>query len=302
MNRRKLIENIGRLVQTPISKTPWIADGYLRAAGWFSKALPDGRSKHRLGNALRWVDWSGVRLPPRTVELAPGIAVKLVPHANEFDFAALLYRRLPYEPGVFDWLAHREYNTIIEIGANVGVFTLFFTQRYPRAGVYAFEPSATAYGRLLKNMALNEPGLATTFNCAVSDSTAFVDFFEPAGHLTNGSLDASFAGQFSDQVVKRKVLAIEAQSLAPLFSGRTLVKMDIEGAEPRVLGAMAGLLRELRPDLLIEVLEDTEAALNQLEFLVGGAYTLFNLADAGPVAMSRFQAGPFRDYALIPSP
>jgi FkbM family methyltransferase len=278
MSRRRLIENVGRLVQTPISRIPWIAGRYLRAIGWFSKALPDGRSKHRIGNALRWVDWKRVALPPSSVELAPGISVKLVPHANEFDFAALLFRRLPYESGVFDWLAGREYDTIIEIGANVGVFTLFFTRRYPRASIYAFEPSAEAYGRLLTNMALNEGAVnvgrhATAFNCAVSDSTTFVDFFEPAGHLTNGSLDASFAGQFSETVVKRKVLAIDAQSLAPLFSGRTLVKIDVEGAEPRILKAMAGLLRERRPDLLIEVLESTEAALNQLDFLVGGAYS-----------------------------
>jgi hypothetical protein len=65
---------------------------------------------------------------------------------------------------------------------------------------------------------------------------------------------------------------------------------------------MAALLRQHRPDLLIEVLDRTAESLNQLECLVGGAYSLFNLADAGPVPMSRFQARSFRDYALVPLP
>jgi FkbM family methyltransferase len=296
------MERVGRLLQTPISKIPWMTSCYLRAAGWLLKALPDGLSKSRIRNALGWVVWSDVGLPPRSVEVAPGVLVKLVPHANEADFDALFFRRLPYEMGVFNWLTKREYDTIIEIGANVGLFTVFFTRRYPRASVYAFEPSVEAYRRLLTNMALNSPGRATTFNCAVSDSTAFVDFFEPAGHLSNGSLDATFAEQYSQEVARHKVLAIDVLSLAPLFSGRTLVKIDVEGAEPRLLRAMAGLLRERRPDLLIEILESTQAELNELEFLVGGAYSLFYLADPGPVAMPRFETGEFRDFALVPSP
>jgi FkbM family methyltransferase len=299
MNQRETVRNLGRRVQALIGRIPRVAGWYLRTIGSLGKLFPDGPWKRRIHNALGWGDWIGVTLPPRTVELAPGVAVKLVPHPAEFDFAALLFRRLPYEAGVFDWLAGREYDTVIEIGANVGVFTLFFTRQYPQARIYAFEPSAAAYRRLLANLAANGEERATTFNCAVSDSTGFIDFFEPSGHLTNGSLDAAFAACFSDNVAKRRALAIGAQCLAPLISGRTLVKLDVEGAEPRVLGAMAGLLRERRPDLLVEVLENTEAALNRLEFLLDGSYSIFKLADSGPVPASRFEAGGFRDFALI---
>ena len=299
MNQRETVQKIGRSVHTLIGKSPPVAGWYLRTIGSLGKHFPDGLWKQRIYNGLGWGDWTGVTLPPRTVELASGIAVKLVPHPSEFDFAALLFRRLPHEPGVFDWLSGREYDTVIEIGANVGVFTLFFTRQYPQARIYAFEPSGTAYRRLLANLAANEEDRATTFNCAVSDSTEFMDFFEPAGHLTNGSLDAAFAAQFSDQIATRRVLAIDANSLAPLISGRTLIKLDVEGAEPRVLGALAGLLRERHPDLLIEVLENTEAELNGLDFLLDGSYSMFNLADSGPVPASRFEAGIFRDFALI---
>lgn len=302
MRRRETVRNLGRSVQSFIGKSPRVAGWYLSTIGSLGKPFPDGLWKQRIHNALGWGDWLGVTLSPRTVELARGIAVKLIPHPGEGDFAALLFQRLPYEVGVFDWLAGREYDTIIEIGANVGCFTLFFTRRYPQARIYAFEPSVAAYQRLLANLAANEEERATTFNCAVSDSTAFIDFFEPSGHLTNGSLDAAFAAHFSDSVARRRALAIDAQCLAPLISGRTLVKLDIEGAEPRVLGALAGILRERRPDLLVEVLESTEDALNQLEFLFDGSYSIFNLAASGPVPAGRFKAGRARDFALIAHP
>jgi len=299
MNQRETVQKIGRSVHTLIGKSPPFAGWYLRTIGSLGKHFPDGLWKQRIYNALGWGDWTGITLPPRTVELARDIAVKLVPHPSEFDFAALLFRRLPHEPGVFDWLSGREYDSVIEIGANVGVFTLFFTRQYPQARIFAFEPSGTAYRRLLENLAANEEERATTFNCAVSNSTEFMDFFEPAGHLTNGSLDAAFAAQFSDKIATRRVLAIDAHSLAPLISRRTLIKLDVEGAEPRVLGALAGLLRERHPDLLIEVLENTEAELNGLDFLLDGSYSMFNLADSGPVPAGRFEAGEFRDFALV---
>ena len=50
---------------------------------------------------------------------------------------------------------------------------------------------------------------------------------------------------------------------------------------------------------MIEVLENTEAELNGLDFLLDGSYSMFNLADSGPVPAGRFEAGEFRDFALV---
>ena len=167
------------------------------------------------------------------VELARGIAVKLIPHPSEVDLQRSCSDWLPHEPGVFDWaVGNGKYDTVIEIGANVGVFTLFFTRQYPHARIYAFEPSGMAYRRLLANLAANEEERATTFNCAVSNSTEFMDFFEPYRALDQWIYhsDAAFAAQFSDKIATRRVLAIDAQSLAPLISGRTLIQTRRRGS------------------------------------------------------------------------
>jgi FkbM family methyltransferase len=301
MNRRNFIERLGRAVQLPISRIRWLARLYLGALGLLVKPLPDGTWKKRLLNGLKWCDWSGVELPASRVSLCEGISVRLIPHPGEGDLAAILFRTLPYEVGVFRWLAGREYDTVIEIGANVGIFTLFFSACYPAARVYSFEPSPLAYRRLLGNLAANGSNRVALFNCAVSDETGFADFFEPSGHLQNGSLNLSFANLFSSSVATRKVLAIDALGLEPLFAGRTLVKVDAEGADPKILASMKPLLHRFRPDLLVEVLPGTEDELNQLDLMAGGNYTAYSLTDAGAVPKVRLVANrSHRDYGLVP--
>src|SRR5436853_2547835 len=93
---------------------------------------------------------------------------------------------------------------MIEIGANVGVFSAFVGATAHAQShalrVFAFEPGRAAYARLIENLQLNRLNDVQTFNCAVGHETGFADFFEPVGHLTNGSLSREFASQFNEDV------------------------------------------------------------------------------------------------------
>jgi FkbM family methyltransferase len=244
-------------------------------------------------------------LRPCRVRLARKTEIILVPHVHEFDFQAIALRELSYEAEVFSWLRDRSYDVVIEIGANVGIFTLFFANTLAHARIYAFEPSQEAYRRLILNLHLNRCDNVQAFNCAVADTSGILDFFEPHGHLTNGSLSRAFAEQFSNRVSHSKVVAIDAMSLEQLFEteAHVLIKLDIEGEEPRVLKGMQALIQRYHPDLLIEVLESSAPQLNKMDFLVDGTYQLLHLTSAGPISASRFYAGQCRDYALIrPAP
>ena len=95
---------------------------------------------------------------------------------------------------------------------------------------------------------------------------------------------------------------MEASSIKPFF-GRppVLVKIDVEGSEPQLLRSLEALIDRHRPDLLIEVLSLTEAALNELRFVRDGTYRLFNIRPEGPVHHARFVATEYRDYVLLPA-
>ena len=104
----------------------------------------------------------------------------------------------------------------------------------------------------------------TCCNVAVAECGGLLPFFEPEGHLTNGSFEREFAAQFTTNVSQRLVPAIAAQALESLFQRheRILIKVDVEGYEPKLISALASIISRYRPIILIEVLESTAAALN----------------------------------------
>jgi FkbM family methyltransferase len=224
---------------------------------------------------------------------------------GEFDFEALFFRGLAYEREVFALLEQRldQYDAIVEIGANVGVYTAYFAKACTEGqSIFAFEPSRKAFARLKENLALNGGARVQPFNMAVTDKPGLVSFFEPAGHLTNGSLKRDFAAFFSENVQTSTVEAVDGTFLAKLLAPyrRPLLKIDVEGAEAEVLRGLAPLIGAVRPDLIIEVLNDYESALNALDF-VTGPYRLLNITSDGLREKSHFEAdGQYRDYLLVP--
>jgi len=267
-----------------------------------AKYLSDNAWKNYLLNSIQSVAWPDVRLQPARVALAPGIDVTIIPHLEEFDFAAHLYRRMNYETEVASWLLDRKYDVVIEIGANVGIYTLLFSKLWPASSIYCFEPSRKAYRRLLENLALNDCPNVFPLNCAVAQQTGLVDFYEPDGHLTNGSLDRSFASLFSGSVNSTKVASLSGNELRRLVpaGANLLLKIDVEGAEPIVVHSLEPLISDARPDILIEVLPQTADALNEQAMFA--SYHLFQLEPAGPRERPAFVAGQHRDYALVPHP
>lgn len=92
---------------------------------------------------------------------------------------------------------------VIDIGANIGLFSLFVRSQSPRASVYAFEPSPIAFRALRANCAAYGPGLHP-FNVGVSEcrGQAPLTFYE------NSSVFSSFhADRREDRQAIRAVVA-----------------------------------------------------------------------------------------------
>src|SRR5262249_49233598 len=196
-------------------------------------------NQQRLRNSINSANWAEIGLQPRNVILGNETTVTLYPHFYEFDLEAALARHLTYEHEVFAFLETQmsKYHAVIEIGANVGVFTVFFARWLGKRGkVFAFEPSRTAYERLLQNLAANAAGNAVVFNCAVGKQTGFFPFFEPERHLTNGSFDADFARQFNSTLKNHPALVVDGSLLEQLIAPGppVLLKIDAEGSESDV--------------------------------------------------------------------
>jgi len=149
--------------------------------------------------------------------------------------------------------------SVLEIGGNVGLFTVIGAQATP--GSYTVvEPVPMVAATLRANLARNGLAKVEVLQAAVvpggeaRDVTLNVpaeDWGVPVGaHLIDG---VEVAGRSS-----RSQVAVPGPPIRGLAEGRDLIKIDAEGIEAALLGDIRALLVERRPTLLIEVLPEAE--------------------------------------------
>ena len=144
----------------------------------------------------------------------------------------------------------RDYLTagdrFIDVGANVGVFTLTVAS-VAGSVAEAFEPSSTAFPRLVENIELNLPGARVhAYRAAVGREPGTV-------HLTMG-LDAMsrIVDEAAHDVPSEEVELVSLDECFGDGGDVALVKVDVEGLEEDVLRGASNLLARVRPTLIIE--------------------------------------------------
>jgi FkbM family methyltransferase len=143
----------------------------------------------------------------------------------------------------------RPGDVVLDIGANIGYYTLIFAKGVGPAGrVFAFEPEPGNFALLEENVAANGYGNATLARVAVSDRAGRAEIY----------LDADNAGdcRMYDSHDRRPSVNVETVRLDDHLARLDridLIKMDIQGAEPAALRGMHGLLeRHRKVKLLLE--------------------------------------------------
>jgi FkbM family methyltransferase len=149
----------------------------------------------------------------------------------------------------------RPERDVIDVGANVGFFTVLAGKRLTTGRALAVEASSAAYARLSRNIALNDVGdKVTAVRCFVSDSDAEVTL-----NVIPGREEYSSAGAIVHDAVAADTARAEivpALTLARLVGDHglkpALIKIDVEGAEGQVFAGAEPVLREHRPVVLFE--------------------------------------------------
>lgn len=165
-------------------------------------------------------------------------------------------------------------STIIDIGANTGIFTLVAKSVNPNANVIAFEPITRIYEKLLKNIYINKYD-AAAFDIGISnfDGEQEIYDFPNIKNPYSASLDLQQVNEISSRTqFDLKKILISTKKLDSLINEmqikeltNTLIKIDVEQHEPFVLDGMKNMMHELKPIILIEILNNK----------IGGAVTKF---------------------------
>ncbi|GAA5508633.1 FkbM family methyltransferase [Novipirellula caenicola] len=131
---------------------------------------------------------------------------------------------------------------IIDCGANIGVSVLEWKTRWPGAEIICFEPDPFAFKVLHANIEVNDIPGVRCINAAVSDCEDAVPFYgdvSVAGDARGNSIDPAWGQR--DGTAKTNV---QCKRLSRYLADREVafLKLDIEGAEQRVLTEIEGYL------------------------------------------------------------
>jgi FkbM family methyltransferase len=136
--------------------------------------------------------------------------------------------------------------TFVDVGANVGYFSLLAAKAVGDNGrCIAFEPSSREFAFLLANRQRNNADNIVAINSALFDSTACIRLSISPQHHGLNTVAVPDSGRFSPCRYELSAAMAGDLLIEPLL--RTdqvdLMKIDVEGAELRVLKGMSSLLQ-----------------------------------------------------------
>jgi FkbM family methyltransferase len=171
--------------------------------------------------------------------------------------------------------------TIIDIGANTGMYSLIAKQINPTSKVYCFEPAHKTFKELVKNIQCNHFDIKA-FDIAVSNTDSekiFYDVFDE--HQLSASLspeklkhNPSYVGAMNEYLVKTTTLDSFIQNRK--INQVDLIKIDVEMHEPEVFDGMMHIMKFHRPIVIFEVLLSEQAELLN-KFFYNKGYSLFHM-------------------------
>ena len=148
----------------------------------------------------------------------------------------------PFETQLFLQMLKPGY-VVLDIGANVGYYTLMFSQLVGANGrVIAFEPEPRNYNILVANVLINHCANVICERKAVSDTVGSQTLYLSPFNLGDHRLFPS-PGR-TEQQVETVVLNDIAQLQTLDF-----VKIDTQGSEPKILTGMTRLIQQNRERL-----------------------------------------------------
>lgn len=194
----------------------------------------------------------------RLLVRAGGVLLGLEPVMNSTDRYLKLVDGMAANEGepMLQFLRSRgiEPRRIVDVGANMGEITLYFARWCPGARILAIEPSSDSWPALERNLAAQDFPVdgVTVLREAVSDQAGLVELARGLG--TQNSI--TFSGTSLAKRVKHTE-TVKCDTLDSIldrhgFGEVDFMKIDIEGAEPLLCGALRQRAESIRA-ILFEV-------------------------------------------------
>jgi FkbM family methyltransferase len=174
------------------------------------------------------------------------------------------YGEQGWEPELLPWWRRfcRRSDSVLELGANVGYFTVQAGRAAPGTHHVAVEPHPFSVEICRANLALNGVRSVELIHAAAvpGAGVSSTQLLVPADQLATPTVaflspDTELPAEMARGV--SAVIDVPAVDVRALVEGADLIKLDVEGQEHALLTASRDYLAERQPTLVVEVLAGT---------------------------------------------
>ena len=168
-------------------------------------------------------------------------------------------------------------DTIIDIGANTGVYSLIAKSINSNANVYAFEPVNRVYKKLVNNLKLNNYDIIAIEKAISNKNGIGIIYDTLTDHIYSVTVNKNLTHP-GTKVVETTINTITLDSFIKnnFIKEVSLLKIDVETHEAEVLEGFKEYLYIYTPTILIEILND-EVGKKVQDLMNGLEYLYFNI-------------------------
>jgi FkbM family methyltransferase len=193
--------------------------------------------------------------------------------AHELNRALTFYEK---EPEMIEWidslLKYKIKNDFVfwDIGANIGIYTLYIAKKYNEAKVFSFEPESNNFSALCNNILLNNFNNVYPFMVGLSNITGYdnlhISVMSPGAGAASIAIPYKYT--ISPTIFKQGIYISKADDIIKnkIFPIPNFIKIDVDGHERKILSGSHDLFA--REELLAIMLELEYVDSNDLNIVI----------------------------------
>jgi FkbM family methyltransferase len=213
----------------------------------------------------------------------------------------------------YNWLFKdlvKNANCFLDVGANIGLYSVMAAKMNDKLIIHAFEPGKGAVHFLRKNIKENNLGQIQIHELAMSNEDNTLQFHETAhpkfpwlSHNLNGSSSLqSTHGRQKPVIYNVGVCRLRTFLAQYNISNFDLIKLDTEHTEQFILADSLDIIRLHRPVIMIEIYPEIASEIQKI-FEQIDAYVYFSLQQPKLKEISHNELGvnpKYVNYILMP--
>ncbi|MEM2195268.1 MAG: FkbM family methyltransferase [Candidatus Methanomethylicia archaeon] len=251
--RRKLKELVSL---TAVSHLLYIPTIILKIVNWYPYLL----------------NYIGLKNEARTYRFRNGIKLKTNEGIDTATIAVIFIKK--------DYGKIKDNSTVIDVGANIGIFSIYAASTAKNVMIYAYEPMPTSYRLLLENINLNKlENNIFPFNLGIAASKGKRKLF-----LASTSPFHSLYSESNDKYIEIDTISLEDVFNENKIDSCDILKIDCEGAEFEILYSTPKYVLQRIKEIRLEYHNQRKAKYNVkdlIKFLQNNNFKLTKFREDG---------------------